>query len=466
MKNIKHSTNKQYKDDDNYKWLTKYDPGSSDDPNKVFTNVKGKIIKIIEYAESGEFDKIDNVDYNSLPKWKIAFIYSGYKLLPVYSNAGLRVIAKNFEHPYYDIARTSELSQFILSQKKENEDIYDFAFNQYHIATKELQNKYYIVGTKYRDENEKGFIDMFPKMHENNVISIGYFEGVDLSHLFGVKKNKIDKWLDKNLKNRYPKRYETAKSAISHFLSIKEGDIIALKSEGGYGNLTIRAYAKVISLENQIYSLNESLGHCLNVSFLETDLKIETGLSYGNSIHLITPGQKKGHFEKIFGSYSVLEKEFSDENDGSENEGISLNGSNIKEKQLNDYVREAVSRTLVKRTHDKLQINFAHYLDNKYSEDDVETEIEFIDVVRESNDSIYYYEVKPFNSVYKCIRAGIGQLLDYCNKHHRGGKTIHLCIVGPATITQKDQEFIDFIKKNLRISFSYIQHNFQPLIDE
>jgi hypothetical protein len=455
IKNFKKGKSLQYIDDKEYKWYAKY--GESRDI--AFSKIKENILNIIENVKNNSFQKIDEIDYFSLVKWKIAFIYSNYKLLPVYVKEGIRKIARNFDHLEYNTAPIYQLHQFILEKKDESKDIFEFSYEQYFIAVKEQEKSYYIIGSKYGDGNGNNNIDIAPKLYEHNIISTGFFGGEDLAHLFGKGKTKIDKWLDKNLKNKYPNNYNNAKRTLSFFLGIEVGDIIAVKSHGQYGDLTIIAYAEVKEVGGSVYyhSNENGLGHCINVSFFEKNLYRNVGLSYGRTIHYIVPDQRKDHFEKIFGSYSF--SEVSIEENGSGN--IELTESRINDKQTESKKREVAYTATVRHIHNKIQSSFAENLQKKHPNDYIRTEHKYIDVVRQNDTELFYYEVKPFNSVYNCIRSGIGQLLDYYYKNPHNERSIHIRIVGSEKPTDEDEKFIDFLKNSLNISFDYISHRFQ-----
>lgn len=74
----------------------------------------------------------------------------------------------------------------------------------------------------------------------------------------------------------------------------------------------------------------------------------------------------------------------------------------------------------------------------------------------QNNTELFFYEVKPYSTAYRCIREAIGQLLDYYHSNPNKNKEIHLRVVGSAEIKKSDEIFIQFIKKSLNISFDYI----------
>lgn len=446
---VKTGTSIDYTHDGIYKWRKKFGVNAKD----AFKKVKEQVIEIATYAQNQEFDKIDSIDYFSLAKWKIAFLYSGNKLFPVYTNQSIRKIAKNFDFPNFKNARLSTIHQYLVNQTPIDEDLFEFAFRQYHLTKKETIHNYYIIGSKYRNDSGE-YIDISQSLYDREVISTGFFWNDDLSHLFGKPKSEIRKWLDRNFSKR--EDYSTARNAHLHFLNIKEGDIIAVKSHGMGGDLTIIAYAEVVSKNDEIYfhDTTGELGHCIHVNFLETNLKIKTGLTYGQTVHQIIPYSKKGHFEKIFGGYSTIEIE---ENELTlEEEYFELSESRINEKQTESRTRNVSYSTTVRNVHNKIQSAFAKHLQKTYPNDIIQTERNYIDIVRQSDSALFYYEVKPYSTAYNCIRAAMGQLLDYYHSNPNKKREIHLLVVGSARIKKSDKKFIEFIKENFSISFDYI----------
>lgn len=128
-----------------------------------------------------------------------------------------------------------------------------------------------------------------------------------------------------------------------------------------------------------------------------------------------------------------------------------INKQNLKK-------REVSYTATVRHIHNKIQSSFANNLQNKYPNDYIMAEHKYIDVVRQNNTELFYYEVKPFNSVYNCIRSGIGQLLDYYYKNPHSERNIHIRIVGSEEPSDDDEKFIEFLKNSLNISFDYIIH--------
>ena len=83
---------KNYRNDDKYSWLRSY----GDNRREAFENVKRDIIKIIRHAEQGKFEPIDSILLPDLFKWKVAFLYSNERLIPIYKHDVLIRIAEHY----------------------------------------------------------------------------------------------------------------------------------------------------------------------------------------------------------------------------------------------------------------------------------------------------------------------------------------------------------------------------------
>src|SRR6185437_14553079 len=142
---------------------------------------KARIIQIINFAQQGNFAAIDSVELHTLPKWKIAFLYSDNRLLPIFDTKVLHSIAENYEIPDNADLPVSSLMLSILEKKPAGMDIFSFAFQLYDEFGKNAVG-HYVIGSKYRDPQEK-YIDVFPKMYEKNVVAVGFAEDHDLEEL-------------------------------------------------------------------------------------------------------------------------------------------------------------------------------------------------------------------------------------------------------------------------------------------
>jgi len=443
-----------YNANEQYKWAVKY----GDNPDAVFQRIKSMILDIIDHSIAGRFQLIDAIDLNSLVKWKIAFIYSGYRLLPIYKRDVIRNLAKHFEHPDYAFAPLSILHQFILSKKGNEEDFFDFSSGYYQIANLPKEGiNYYIIGSKYEDQDNDDTYDVFPEMLAKSAISTGFFGQYNLSHLVGEEHSKIDKWVKKNIPVETPK-YVSSLRTLKFFLNLKKGDIIAIKSHGRFNKLTIIAYAVVKEINGSVYSYGDgNLGHLVHVDFLESGLNVKAGLTYAETIHHIIPGEREGHFEKIFGTYSLMDSaEVFDDDEGYLEHSTEADGGadDIRDKNITPFPRLTKESQLVMQVHNIIQNKFARFLKLRYPNDQIKTERSRIDIWRKNEVGFYIYEIKPYNNAFSCIREALGQLTDYAFSK-ASKKITYLIVVGVAIPNQKELGYIDFLVSNLGIDFTY-----------
>lgn len=115
--------NPKYAHDDNYSWSSRL--GSTSE--EAFHNVRNAIIKIANHARNAEWDEIEKInDLWPVATWKIAFLYSNEKLLPIYDKDGWLVpIASHFGLSDAKKHSRAELYNFLL-EKKGDKDLYVF----------------------------------------------------------------------------------------------------------------------------------------------------------------------------------------------------------------------------------------------------------------------------------------------------------------------------------------------------
>lgn len=118
---------KNYKNDDKYSWLQAY----GDNRNVAFEDAKKDIIKIINLSEIGRFDLIDNIQLPDLFKWKVAFLYSNERLIPIYKKTVLFKIAKHFGLQTSRLTKISEIQNLMILNKPANLNVYEFMWQLY-----------------------------------------------------------------------------------------------------------------------------------------------------------------------------------------------------------------------------------------------------------------------------------------------------------------------------------------------
>src|ERR1035437_1803278 len=118
---------KIFMSDDKYTWLKNY--GSN--RNIAFEKTKKNIIKTIKLSGLGKFELIDDIDLPDGYKWKVAFLYSNERLIPIYKKDVLIKIAKHFGLNATRRTKISEIQNVMISNKPANLNVYEFMLQLY-----------------------------------------------------------------------------------------------------------------------------------------------------------------------------------------------------------------------------------------------------------------------------------------------------------------------------------------------
>lgn len=133
--------NKQmYSHDESYSWYSRL----GNTAIEVFALIKNTIIKIVKFAQLGDWSKIENLEMEKvlgpLIIWKIAFLYSNERLLPIYDKDGWLVpLAEHFGLSTAKKTSRAELYEYLLSQKGDK-DLYAFYDELLKIMSRSKEN--------------------------------------------------------------------------------------------------------------------------------------------------------------------------------------------------------------------------------------------------------------------------------------------------------------------------------------
>lgn len=452
----------RYSIQDGYFWNAKKGPTRDD----AFHNIRELVVQIANHSINLDWEALDKINYHAIAKWKIAFIFSNKKILPIYSKRALLAISKglgNRDFPYK--TPISVLQKFILQYNNEEEPIEYFTGKNYIAFAEKKKPNFYIIGSKYGDGKGNDVVPKIGEFIKNKCVAVGFLSHLDFSNFMGEKEEKVNAIITANWKDVKPS-LSKIKTIFRKFSKIKEGDIIAVKSHGSHNRLTIIAYALVVKRNGRIYEHRKDLmGHHIHVEYLDAGFTKFIGENYAETIHEIK-GNNKNILEKIFGLYSGFQvehidlEEFNDEE--FESEFIEESGFAYNEKSEVSFNRNAISSVKVNLMHNIIQNSYIKYLNAEYPNDSIRGEKNRIDAKRETLGEVHIYEIKPYENVFSCIRDGIGQLLDYSHNHNTK-KEIRIYIVGPNKPNEKDLKFIDAIRSNLKIQFNYIAFNYSKL---
>jgi hypothetical protein len=115
-----------------YSWVNSEEFGET--RSQAFNYVKSELIKTIQYADTGDFEKIDHINLHNLFKWKVAYLYSNERLVPIFKKAVLVKIAKHYGLKVKKNTPVSEIQNLMMMHKPSG-----LTVNQFMI---ELFNKF------------------------------------------------------------------------------------------------------------------------------------------------------------------------------------------------------------------------------------------------------------------------------------------------------------------------------------
>lgn len=185
---------KNYKSDTKYSWLQKY----GDTKEEVFKNIKEEIINIIYFSEKGQFEKIDSIKLPDLFKWKIAFLYSNERLIPIYKKDLLLKIAEYYKLEKEFQTKISKIQEKMISNKPSNKNVYEY---MQELCIKFNNNKKELTITNQsKKEKRTKRVASDKKNLEPQIKTTNYS-----SYFVKRKHNKIQEILKKQLIDKYGK---------------------------------------------------------------------------------------------------------------------------------------------------------------------------------------------------------------------------------------------------------------------
>lgn len=118
--------NSMYSHDESYSWYSRL----GNTAEEAFALVKNTIVEIAQSAQRADWTKIEDLETEkvlwAVAIWKIAFLYSDERLLPIYDKDGWLVpLAEHFGLSTANKSSRAELYEYLLSQKGDK-DLYAF----------------------------------------------------------------------------------------------------------------------------------------------------------------------------------------------------------------------------------------------------------------------------------------------------------------------------------------------------
>lgn len=105
-----------------YKWL------KADTAEGAFKIIRSAIVEIAGAAAKGDFSTVEkNNVFGDAVKWKLAFLYSGQQILPIYAKRILAPIAEKSGYTDANKASVYELNKYLYDLKGSSEDIFAYS---------------------------------------------------------------------------------------------------------------------------------------------------------------------------------------------------------------------------------------------------------------------------------------------------------------------------------------------------
>jgi len=303
---------------------------------------------------------------------------------------------------------------------------------------KELQRRFYIVGTKYG-----GVRDQLPSMVAAGVIATGFARRADLRRLLGRERMQIEA----DLRRRLPHENGVSRNTLARLLCLRPGDLVALKAHssprGKRARLVIARYAIVRGRSMPSYRRLPGLGHCIAVEFLPAQAAIELNYGYGQTLHEITDPTR---IEDIFGPYAGRR---------SPARQATLQAGNLADKAVHTSRVFRGARYEMKRVHNEIQNELRRRLVALFGEAAVYQEQDGIDLCVKLPRRFIMIEVKSSLSPVTCIRQALGQMLHYALNLTGQVSRVVFVVVGPRAATANDAAFIDYIRHGTGLNLRY-----------
>ena len=120
--------------------------------------------------------------------------------------------------------------------------------------------------------------------------------------------------------------------------------------------------------------------------------------------------------------------------------------------------RRAIRETTIDPLHSKIQNSLVRYLKKRHPGCTVLYEDDFVDVKLIDKQSVNFYEIKTDVTARGCIRAALGQLMDY-SYYPKDDKATKLYVVGEVRAKEMDIMYLNNLNIKFNLPLRYIQYD-------
>ncbi len=172
--------NGKYLRDGKYTWLASI----GDSRDAAYDVVRFRINQIATEAHSGNFAAIDDIMIGDVVKWKIAYLYSEDKLIPIYSRDMLVKFASSYGMEDAKSKKVSELQAFLM-EKKGEEDVITF---MYRLCREREQSVAENPSVKYWMLSPGANASKWERCQKEGIACIGWEELGDLNEYASLEE--------------------------------------------------------------------------------------------------------------------------------------------------------------------------------------------------------------------------------------------------------------------------------------
>lgn len=262
-RNSEPGDNSKFLHDENYSWYASL----ASDRDTAFERIKVAIIKIATAARNGEYEQIDEVsEFGDVCKWKIAFLYSDEKLIPIYKRDFLLTIAKAMGHEFKKNVPLSAIQRFLISQQGDK-NIFDYYAEllQIHAKANTLVQKTLTDITKYPD-----FVKQLNKlaMGQASTEEPQYWWLTASPAIWSLTNMKVNEEQDYTLYNDNGNQ----RRIFQNFLDARLGDkVIGYEANPRKQIVALAEISREQDGETILFRKTESLIHPIDLATFKTD---------------------------------------------------------------------------------------------------------------------------------------------------------------------------------------------------
>lgn len=271
---------KNYRNDDKYSWLKGY----GENRTEAYSNVKSDVLKIIKLSELGRFEQIDDIILPDLFKWKIAFLYSNERLIPIYKREVLDDIGLHFGMASDKLVKISNIQQVMMLNKPANLDVYEYMRQLFNTFSK-VEEKETISDTisdSHRPRKK-------PKRKGTSIRNTKtYIRTMSRSDVVQQKHNKIQERLQKTLAKKYGKEnvileenfvdIKLTQPDYLGFYEVKSSSYASDCVKEALGQILLYTYHDEDRRKKRIYVVGQYPANDLDmgyIEFIKKNLKLE-----------------------------------------------------------------------------------------------------------------------------------------------------------------------------------------------